>query len=168
VSADNLSRQGQALASALLAAIDNADITRGAAIKALQYCSQHYGHRTLVETALAVAGCGPRNLFSDAELELYCDITRSDEDVGYIAKGWEDPGFRLGQIITIPKSLQAEIEDVKKHCDRSGIVMSWSEHDAQHIEVTFEYVIYTTGFDGRTFAQALSALMDCSTRFASK
>jgi len=30
---------------------------------------------------------------------LYYDITRGRHDMGYIAKGWEDPGFRIGDLV---------------------------------------------------------------------
>lgn len=41
-------------------------------------------------------------LVNDA-LELYYDLKRGREEMGYISKGWEDPGFRLGDLITVPR-----------------------------------------------------------------
>lgn len=45
-------------------------------------------------------------------LELYYDLKQGRHAVGYIAKGWEEPGFRVGEIVEVPKW---KIADMKEH-----------------------------------------------------
>jgi hypothetical protein len=35
------------------------------------------------------------------KLELYYNIEKEGNDIGFISKGWDDPGFRVGNLITI-------------------------------------------------------------------
>lgn len=156
---------GQALANLILSTIDEIDPPRGIALKALSYCQSHFENRTVVETAAAVAGCSTTDCLSNDDLELYYDIVKGSKDVAFISKGWDDPGFRLGQIIAVSgDSMERRLEDAKRLCETNGIVMTALKADDSEYEVTMEYVIFATGFDGRTFAQALSTLTECANK----
>jgi len=159
---DSINHQGQALASAILRAIDEADPPRGVALSALSYCRNQFENRTNVETAILVSGCSTTGFLWNEDLELYYDIAKDREEVAFISKGWDDPGFRLGQLVTVSGDKIDRLEDVKKFCGTNGIVMSFQENDESGYEVVLEQVIYSTGFDGRTFSQALSTLIECS------
>ena len=156
--------QGQTLASVILSAIDDVEAPRGIALRALAYCRNHFENRTVVETALLVSGCRTTGFLCNEDLELYYDITKDDEEVAFISKGWDDPGFRLGELFTVSADKTDRLEDVKKFCDTNGIAMSFQKNEELDYEVVLEQVIYSTGFDGRTFAQALSTLIECSDR----
>ncbi len=99
------------------------------------------------------------------ELELYFDIKRNDVDVGFISKGWTDPGFRVGEVVIIPAeridSFTARAEDVHEFCSANGFACTVTL-TLDHCEVLIECVIYCTGFDGRTLSQSLAALAKCS------
>lgn len=45
------------------------------------------------------------------DLELYYDLKQGCHDVGYISKGWDDPGFRVGDIIEVSKSSIPTLKD---------------------------------------------------------
>lgn len=68
----------------------------------------------------------------------------------------------MGQLNTIASDKIDRFEDVKRFCDTNGVVMSFQENEESGYEVVLEQVIYSTGFDGRAFAQALSTLIECS------
>jgi hypothetical protein len=161
---DSINRQGRALASAILRAIDEADPPRGVALSALSYCRNQFENRTIVETAILVSGCSATVFLCNDEMELYYDIAKDGEDVAFISKGWDDPGFRLGQLVTVSGDMADRLEDARKFCATNGVVLSYQEKEVSDYEVMLESVIYSTGFDGRTFAQALSTLIKCSNK----
>lgn len=161
---ESINRQGQALASVILGAIDQANPPRGVALSALSYCRNQFENRTIVETAILVAGCSATGFLCNEDMELYYDIAKDGEEVAFISKGWDDPGFRLGELVTVSGDMAGLLEGVKRFCDTNGVVMSSQENEESDYEVVLELVIYSTGFDGRTFAQALSTLIECSDR----
>lgn len=154
--------QAQALASVILRTIDKADPPRGVALSALSYCRNQFEDRTIVETAILVSGCSATGFLCNEDMELYYDIAKDGQEVAFISKGWDDPGFRLGELVTVPGDIAGRLDDVKNYCDTNGVVMSSQKNEEADYEVVLELVIYCTGFDGRTFAQALSTLIDCS------
>ena len=131
-------------------------------MSALSYCRNQFENRTIVETAVLVSGCSATDFLWNEELELYYGIAKNGEEVAFISKGWDDPGFRLGELVTVSEDRLGRLDDVKNFCNTNGIVMSFQENEESDYEVMLEQVIYCTGFDGRTFAQALSTLIECS------
>ncbi len=157
-----MNRQGQALAAVILSAIDESDSPRGVSLSALAYCRNQFENRTIVETAVLVSGCSATGFLWNENLELYYDIAKDGEEVAFISKGWDDPGFRLGELVIVSGDITDRLEEVMRFCNTNGVVMSFHENQESDYEVLFEQVIYSTGFDGRTFAQALSTLIVCS------
>lgn len=41
-------------------------------------------------------------------LELYFDILKKDKNIRYISKGWDDPGFRVGDYFEMALSMYPE------------------------------------------------------------
>jgi hypothetical protein len=109
-----------------------------------------------------VAGCSASGFLWNDELELYVDIAKNGEDVAFISKGWGDPGLRIEELVHVPLDQVARLEKAKQFCDANGVVFSVRKDVASGAEVMLEQVIYSTGFDGRTFALALSTLIKCS------
>lgn len=159
---ESINLQGQALASEILRAIDAVRPPRGIVLSALTYCQNQIENRTKVETAILVSGCSTTDFLCNEDLELYYDIAKDGEEVAFISKGWDDPGFRLGELVTVSADEICRFDEIKRFCDLNGVVMSFQENDDSDYEVILEQVIYSTGFDGRTFAQALSTLIECS------
>lgn len=156
------------VALAIIKLIEEMDPPRGLVLDGIDYCRSHIENRTAIETALLVAGCSSSNFTWDADLELYYDIKKADQEVGFISRGWDDPGYRLGEVLAVNRDKLDELDKVKKYCETNGVVMSIQENmDSSNYAVVLEYVIYKTGFDGQTFAQALSTLIECSNRVKS-
>lgn len=166
---DKIDLQSQALASQLLSTIEETDRPRGVVLRALDYCRNQLENRTAVDTATAVAGCSTSGFLRNSDLDLYYDIVKNGAEVAFISKGWNDPGFRLGEVVVVPNDTWDDLDDritrAQRFCATNGIVMSTVRTDDSGHEVTFECVIYSTGFDGRTFAQALATLIECTDKF---
>jgi hypothetical protein len=69
------------------------------ALKALSQSEAHIRNRMMVEKISKECGLKLSGFLANDELELYNDLKRGRHDMGYISKGWEDPGFRIGDLI---------------------------------------------------------------------
>jgi hypothetical protein len=111
------------------------------------------------ECGLALAGF----LTNDA-LELYYDIMRGRHNLGFISKGWQDPGFRIGDLVEIGwwdgDVSKANSHHTMRFCATNGIAMTIREAP---IAITLELdgVIYSQGFNRETFLQTLDSLNAC-------
>jgi hypothetical protein len=70
-------------------------------LKALTQCASHIRNRTLVEKIAKSCRLKLSGFLVNDALELYYDLKRGNAEMGYISKGWEDPGFRIGDLITV-------------------------------------------------------------------
>jgi len=133
-------------------------------LKALLQCSAHIQDRILVETIARECELTLFGFLAKDDLELYYDIKRGECDIGYISKGWEEPGFRIGDLVVISKSrvesFKARAGQLLKHCATRGIVMT-VEESVDSIILQVDGVIYNEGFNKITFMKTLSTLNTC-------
>ncbi len=132
-------------------------------VKILSQCTARVQNKTIVERIAQECDLTLSGFRSDRTLELYFDIARGQEDLGYIAKGWDDPGFRIGDLIAItqPKvlTLITNAFQVMKLCATNGIGISVQE-TADRIELALDGVIYSEGFNRETFRKTLDTLRE--------
>lgn len=134
------------------------------ALKALSQCEAHIRNRMIVEHIARESGLKLSRFLANDELELYYDLKRGRHDMGYISKGWEDPGFRIGDLIEIEKSkeelFKATAYEILRFCATNGIVMT-VEEGKDTITLQMEGVIYSEGFNKDTFLKTLETLNEC-------
>jgi len=133
-------------------------------LKVLTQCASHIRNTRLVEKIAKSARLKLSGFLVNDGLELYYDITRGKDDIGHISKGWEDPGFRLGDLVTFPRSKAAKFKtalpQIQKFCAVNGIGMTFGKtKDA--IEIQMDGVIYSEGFNKKTFVSTLDTLHEC-------
>lgn len=110
--------------------------------------------------------CGLQSdrLGANDALELYCDLIRNHRDVGYIAKGWDDPGFRIGDVIKVEKlkweAFKTHAHEIHKFCVTNGIVITVKEEE-DACEIQMEGVVYNEGFNKDTLLKTLDTLAEC-------
>ena len=148
----------------LFAVLGNNKVTADKALKALSQCEAHIRDRMMLETIVKECGLKMSRFIANDELELYYDLKRGRHDMGYISKGWEDPGFRIGDIIEIPKykmdSFKANVYKILKFCATNGIAMTIAERK-DTAEIHMDGVIYSEGFNKDTFWKTLETLNEC-------
>jgi len=133
-------------------------------LKALSQCASHIRDKMLLEKA--ARGCKLKlSGFQFGEvLEIYYDIQRGSEEMGYVSRGWEDPGFRIGDLLAIPKSKAARIKacigQIRKFCAVNGIGMTVAK-TKESIDISMDGVIYGEGFNKKTFVSTLDTLREC-------
>lgn len=134
------------------------------AFKALSQCEAHIQNRVMVEKIAKECGLKLTRFLANDELELYYDLKRGRHDMGYISKGWEDPGFRIGDLIEIEKwkeeSFKVNAYEILRFCATNGIVLT-VEETKDTITLQMEGVIYSEGFNKDTFLKTLETLNEC-------
>lgn len=133
-------------------------------LKALSQCAAHIRNRMIVEGIARDGGLSLTGFLTNDALELYYDIKRSRHAMGFIAKGWEDPAFRIGDLIEIDwwdaDVLKANSHQIMRVCATHGIAMTIQETPIA-ISLQLDGVIYSDGFNRGTFLQTLDSLNAC-------
>lgn len=107
---------------------------------------------------------------SNKALELYYEIKKEDRHVCVIYKGWDDPGFRLSEILTChPKNIELIKENIGqalKTCANEGIAFGFDpSSDALGIELAIN--IYEEGFNTGVLNEALKTLESTANKIKS-
>jgi hypothetical protein len=117
----------------------------------------------VVQEVAAASRIQLSGFLSDEHLELYYDMRRDEVDLGYISKGRKDPGFRIGNLIEIPRDREpsfAGLEaQIRRLCATNGlgVTVSKTEHG---IEMQVDAVIYSDGFNKKTFRQTVDTVQE--------
>jgi hypothetical protein len=153
----------ESLRSKILRIVNDTDAPIAEVLKVLAHCHAQIENKMIVEQTLKECGLLFSGFKTNEHLELYNDIIQSRREVGCICKGWDDPGFRVGDHIEIPKW---KIDELKKHtymllkyCATRGVAMTIEEN-----EVQMDTIIYSDGFNKKVFAQVLHHLNECTAK----
>jgi hypothetical protein len=160
----SLSGNGDSLRDQIFAIFKENKVSADKAIKVLSQCFSHITNRMLVEETAKECGLRLSGFLTDDALELYYDLKQGRHEVGYISKGWDDPGFRIGEIVEIEKrklaSLKEHAFELLKFCATNGVTMT-IEDRKDSIEIQMSSVIYSDGFNKKVFEQTLHHLNLC-------
>ena len=155
---------GQVLREQIFAVLSKSKTPAEGWLKILSQCTAQVRNRTIIERIAQECDLTLSGFRSDATLELYFDIARGEQDLGYLAKGRDDPGFRIGQLIQVPRSkgftLIANAFQAMKICATNGIGITARE-TTDSIELCLDGVIYSEGFNRDTFIKTLDSLNEC-------
>ncbi len=154
---------GHVLREQIFEVLRQSETPEGSWVKILSQCTARVRNKTIVERIAQECDLTLSGFRSDATLELYFDIARGRQSLSYIAKGWDDPGFRIGELITVPQpkalTLIANAFQVMKLCATNGIGISVQE-TRDGIELALDGVIYSEGFNRETFRKTLDTLRE--------
>ena len=136
-------------------------------LKTLKQCSSHIKNTIQVSEIIKQNGLSYKKFITNDKLELYYDLVRPEDntakDLGYIAKGWDDPGFRIGDVIDFEDLEESEfrgyIDAIYPECANQGIITHIKEEGNGFI-MQLEGLIYSEGFNTETFNQTLQALTE--------
>jgi len=120
-------------------------------------------HRDIrrVKDCAKKAGLRLGRFITNKDLALYYDIYRGKQDLGYISKGWDDPGFMVGDSIEMDKGMplfKEKFYDVFKICAKNLISVHVSEKQNNPILIGMDIGIYRDGFNAAVFKEAVSTL----------
>jgi hypothetical protein len=158
------SNKGDILRGQIFALLNKKKVSVDMALKALTQCHAHIRNRMIIDGIAKECGVTLSGYLSDEHQEFYYDLKQGRHDVGYVSKGWDDPGFRIGEIVEVPKW---QIADTREHvyallkfCAARGVVVTIEEKD-RSIELQMDSVIYLEGLNRQVFKQVLHHLNEC-------
>ena len=130
----------------------------------LLQCAAHIRNKMIIEETAKECNLKLSGFLTNDDLELYYDLKQGRHDVGYISKGWTDPGFRVGDIIEVSKSnvftFKDKIYALLTFCATRGVAFTVKERK-DVVEVQMDSVIYSDGFNKKVFEQVLHELNAC-------
>ena len=161
------SNMGDVLRKQIFALLNKEKVSADLALNALTQCQSHVRNRIMIEGIGKECGVKLSGFLANEHLELYYNLRQGRHDVGYISKGWDEPGFRIGDIVKVPKW---KIADMKEHvyallefCATRGVIVTIEEKE-KFIEIQLNSVIYLEGLNKRVFEQVLHYLQECVTK----
>lgn len=148
-----------ALVQNILAFLDQAGLPPEGTAGVLWRCLSYVRNKKMVEDIAREMELSLSGFQTNEDLELYYDITKAGRSVGYISKGWKDPGFRIGDIMVLDEeSLDAfrrKSDKVLNVCATQGIACGAHAVEGNKLQLDFSICIYQEGFNAPTFARAL-------------
>ena len=104
-----------AIRGALLDAAQKMAANPAEAEQLLQQCAGYYHNNRLIQRCADELGLELTNGAANAALQVYYDIQRNGGDWGYLSRGWEEPGFRVGQVLDVPND---KLPEFRQHAER--------------------------------------------------
>ena len=153
-----------ALRSRVFAALSGNNVSNEQALKVLAQCAAQIRDRQLVEDFAAGCKMQLSGFRTTDVLELYFDVAQGPDAIGYISKGWDDPGFRIGELIQIPKprapKFKAKVAQIRRLCATNGLGLTIGKADGA-LQLQMDGVIYDAGFNKKTFKKTFGTLREC-------
>ena len=147
--------------------LQQSDLSMSQAAKVLAQCHMHIQNCATVEGMAKESGLKLDGFLTNEDLELYYDIAKDGHDVGFISKGWDDPGFRVGELLVLPAdtldTFRARATQIMDFCSTNGVVCA-GRLTPEGLELSLLDNIYSEGFNIATFLQTLESVHNCAAR----
>jgi hypothetical protein len=131
------SNKGEVLRNQIFAILNKKKASADTALKVLVQCQSHVRNRIIIEGIGKECGVTLSGFRAGEHLEFCYILKQGRHDVGYISKGWGEPGFRVGDIIEVPKWKNT---DMKEHlyalltfCATRGVAVTIEERGLRKI-----------------------------------
>lgn len=140
------------------------DVPMDVGVHALRQCLDLLHDVGRINALTRELGLGLSNLRSDEDLEVYCDVNRQGDPVGFIYKGWDDPGFGIGETIPIaPESMSlfmAQADSVRRMLAANGLSVTAKPVGDEGFWVDMTTVVYSEGLNAGALAAAIRTVAD--------
>ena len=104
---------------------------------------------------------------TSASSAFYFDVFRHRQSLGYISRGWSDPGIRVGDLLFLPArhrdALKPRIRAVLDACSGQGVSAQWVPH-AKGVELHLWSPVYGNPPAVEALHNALQSLQVCKRR----
>ena len=128
-------------------------------------------HILLVQSCAQEADLKLENFLTNDALELYYDVFRNRKSICYLSKGWDDPGFVIGNTLDLKKThanFNENLDSISKVCSRHMLVQTVNKRAPEGcISISFEIDIYTDGFNEKVLKEAVKNMGEAMTELQS-
>ncbi len=119
----------------------------------------------LVQSCAKKAGFELMDFLSNDVMELYFNVYTADGvNICYISKGWDDEGFRIGDIKNLSKytqNLQDKFTRIFKACAKNLVSLDvLKEKDPHNMILSFEIPIYQNGMTENVLSEVANNMRD--------
>lgn len=121
-----------------------------------------------VKTLATALGMDLSGFQTDAHLELYYDIERTGDEVGFVSKGWNDAGFLIGDILLVPSesaaNLRTHAKQIQNLCAHGHLIHDVTISPDANAHIGLNILIDQNQFTQKTFAEALDTIQQTVTK----
>ena len=138
------------------------DVPYPLATKALCQCLEVLRDVDRTHSVASDLGLEVSGLRSDDTLALYWNVSRDGRCVGFIYRGWDDPGFGIGECVPVLAAempvFMAQADVAVKFLATNGLSLTTEPMPDGGYWLNMTTVIYSDGFNAGTLAGALDAI----------
>lgn len=102
-----------------------------------------------------------KKFITDEHLEVYFDVYRRQKNLCFLAKGWDDPGFRIGEIIKLDKkdpNFKKNFYRTFEICSKELISLGFFKQNKDFLWLSLGVGIYYDGFNEKVLKEAAATL----------
>lgn len=104
-------------------------------------------------------------------LEVYYDMGWRGKKIGCLSKGWEDPGFRISDVIVLGygqiEMFRQNSDKILNVCATQGVACGVNLVEGEKVQLDLSICIYQDGFNAGTVQAALESFDLCMKRVKS-
>jgi hypothetical protein len=132
----------------------------------LQQSADYFRHKRLLQTHAASCGLNLVNEFISECMQIYFEVQAEGAIKGFISRGWDEPGFRVGQVVMVTiehvPELQLHAQEIMQLLARNGIAITTDPDDEQTVHyLNLTINIPDAGFNAATLSQAVWTMDAC-------
>jgi hypothetical protein len=132
----------------------------------LQQCADYFRNKRLLQTHAASCGLNLVNESISECMQIYFEVQAEGAIKGFISCGWDEPGFRVGQVVMVPiehmPELQLHAQEIMQLLARNGIAITTDPDDEQAVHyLNLTINIPDAGFNAATLSQAVWTMNAC-------
>jgi len=125
---------------------------------------------TLVKDCARKSKLKLKKFITDEQLEVYFDVYRRDKNICFLAKGWDDPGFRIGEIIKLDKNdpnFKKNFYRIFGICSKELISLGFFKQNKDYLWLSLGIGIYYDGFNEKVLKDAAATLKSATDKIKS-
>lgn len=144
------------------------DVSPDVAQRSLRHCMDFLRDVERVRRVAAEIGLELSGFRYGDALALYFDVAYKGRDVGFIYRGWDDPGFGVGETLPIvPQNLAvflAQAEEALRMLAASGLGVTTEPMAGGGCRLDMTSVIYSDGFNAGVLAATLQTVSESAAK----
>ncbi len=116
---------------------------------------------TLVKDCAKKSKLKLKEFITDEQLEVYFEVYRREKNICFIAKGWDEPGFRIGEIIKLDKNnpdFKRNFYKIFEICSKDLISLGFFKQNKAYLWLSLGVGIYYNGFNEKVLKDASATL----------